>query len=86
MFLRRVFLCLHLHKELYGNASESEGLVPLPAWSGRRHEVPLLQSSGHLCCTRALPQCLSVCLSCTACIVPGLVLAHVVLCLFIYLT
>lgn len=58
-------------QELCGHAAESEGAVSLPAWSGRRHKVPLLQSGGHLCCARPLPQRLPLRLSCTACTVPG---------------
>lgn len=45
--------------------------MSLPAWPGGRNTCPLLQSSGHLCCAGALPQCLSLCLSYTAYTVPG---------------
>lgn len=66
-----VFLYLCMLMKLRGHAAESEGAVSLPARPGRRHAVPLLQSSGHLCCARPLPQRLPVRLGCAAGAVPG---------------
>lgn len=82
MFWNCVFFICVL-QELRGYAAASEGAVSLPAWSGRRHEVPLLQSNCHLCCTCSLPQRLPLCLSCTACTVPGCVSVFAVISLLV---
>ncbi|CAG06260.1 unnamed protein product, partial [Tetraodon nigroviridis] len=54
-------------EELRRHAAACEGAVSLPSWSGGRHQVPLLQSDCDMCCTCPLPECLLICLSCTAC-------------------
>lgn len=54
-------------QELHRHAATCEGTVSLPSWSGRGHQVSLLQSNCDMCRTCPLPKCLLICLSCTAC-------------------
>lgn len=66
----KVIFFVYVWQELRGHAAETEGAVSLPARSGGRHTVPLLQSNSHLCGARPFPQCISLYVSSTACTVP----------------